>query len=240
MGCAQCLPLQEPVWFSYYGPIRQPGAADAINAAIQDHLLEIGATPNIEIKKVTPSHIKVPISLENPSFEHTDSDKLRVFFSTSLPGRLSLSTPNSSETFNFLAALKQEQEFTNPNSEEMTLKFDFEVTSGVSCRIFTLKSHDNGLPIVEDDKIVIDGVISTISRVFKPSQEDGDNGFSDGLCLICCSNNATVVTFPCRHCCMCRDCAERFVGISVHCPVCRANVKELIDCTPDENETPAP
>lgn len=236
MGCAHCLPLQDPVWFSYYGPIRQPGAADALNAAIADHLLEIGATRN-EIKKVTPSHLKVPVALDNPAFEKTDDNQLKVHFSTTMPGRITLSSENTSKMKEFNSSLQQEAVFPMPEDNEITLKFDFDVNSGVNCRIFSLKYHEIGIPTVENDKIIIDGVISTVSRVFKPT-DDGDNGFSDGLCLICCSAPASVVTFPCRHCCMCRECAERFVGISVHCPVCRATVKELIDCSTENDEIP--
>lgn len=229
-----CLPLQQPIWFSYYGPIRQTEAADAINAAIADHLQEIGASTTIPIRRVVASHLTVPVALNNPGFTHTDDDKIIVSFATTIGGRVTLQSNNISESHDYDVGLKLTQEFKRPEGEEWILKFDFESVNGVTCRMYTLSAHNNSLPNVTDDKMVIDGVVSTISRVFRQQGNDGDDGFSDGLCLICCTETATVVAFPCRHCCMCRECAERFANMSTHCPVCRAIVSELIECVTEE------
>lgn len=234
MGCNLCHPLQQPVWYSYYGPIREIEAVDAINAAISDHLQEV-APQNIPIRKVVASHLSVPVSLNNPVFSEVTDTTVTVSFSTTTSGKIILQTEHSSESFDFGVGLQLTQVFKRPTDDKWTLKFDFESINRISCRIYTLQVHNNQDPIVEDDKIVIDGVISTISRVFRQQGIDGDDGFSDGLCLICCSQTATVVAFPCRHCCMCRECAERFASISNHCPVCRAPVTELIECATDEN-----
>jgi hypothetical protein len=110
------------------------------------------------------------------------------------------------------------------------LKFDFEAPGDVTARIFTIR-FANDESTITDDKIVNNGAIFTISKVYRePSGENGDAGFSEGLCLICCTEIATVVAFPCRHCCMCRACSERFATLSNHCPVCRAAVAELVEC----------
>lgn len=234
MGCNLCHPLQEPVWFSYYGPIREVEAADAINAAIADHLQDVAPT-SIPIRKVVASHLSVPVSLNNPAFTEVTDTTVTVSFSTTTNGKIIMETEHSSEGFDYDVGLKLTQTFKRPTDDKWTLKFDFDSINRVSCRIYTLQAHNNQDPIIVDDKIVIDGVISTISRVFRQQGIDGDDGFSDGLCLICCSQTATVVAFPCRHCCMCRECAERFATLSNHCPVCRAPVTELIECTVDEN-----
>jgi hypothetical protein len=114
----------------------------------------------------------------------------------------------------------------------MTLRFTFDVETGVTGRVFVLAMNSKSLPVILDDKVVVNGIESSVSRVFL-GQETGPNGdgdFSDGLCLICCTEAATVIAYPCRHCCMCRSCSEKFARISNHCPVCRATVLELIDC----------
>ncbi|OHT06704.1 hypothetical protein TRFO_25164 [Tritrichomonas foetus] len=238
MGCNLCHPLQEPVWFSYYGPIRQAEAADAINAAIADHLQEIGQS-NIPIRRVVASHLTVPVALNNPAFTEITDSTITVSFSSASSGKITLQTETSSETAEYGVGLQSTQEFKRPIDDQWTLKFDFDQINGVTCRMYTLHAHNNQDPTVVDDKMVIDGVISTISRVFRQQGVDGDDGFSDGLCLICCSETASVVAFPCRHCCMCRECSERFATMSSHCPVCRAPVTELIECVTEENSIAA-
>ena len=237
MGCNLCHPLQEPVWFSYYGPIRQAEAADAINSAFSDHLRDIWQSP-IPIRRVVASHLTIPVALNNPAFTSLDDSSVTISFSSTSSGKITLQTDNSSETAEYGVGLQLSQTFKRPADDQWTLKFDFDAINGVTCRMFTVQVNNaNSSPevAVVDDKMVIDGVISTISRVFRQQGVDGDDGFSDGLCLICCSQTATVVAFPCRHCCMCRECSERFATMSSHCPVCRTPIRELIECITDEN-----
>lgn len=234
MGCNLCHPLQEPVWFSYYGPIRQAEAADAINAAIADHLQEFQPAA-IPIRKVVASHLSVPVALNNPIFTDINDKTMTISFSTTANGKVTLESKSSTESFDYEIGMELTQVFIRPTDEAFTLKFDFDSLKGVTCRIYSFQSHNNQEPTVSDDKIIIDGVVSTISRVYRQQGLDGDDGFSDGLCLICCSEVATVVAFPCRHCCMCRECSERFATMSSHCPVCRTTVTELIECVADDN-----
>jgi hypothetical protein len=225
MGCCPCRPLQQPVWFSYYGPIRQREAAEAINAAVTDHLQEIGATAAIPIRRSVASPLRVPVALSTPPITNLADDTITISFSSSAPGRISL----SAETFDYEVGSKTTQVFKRPSDDEFTIKFDFHPVGGVTARIYKVRIGSE--TAILDDKVVINGVISTISRVYRQQEaEDGDVGFSGGLCLICCSEAATVVAFPCRHCCMCRECSERFATMSSHCPVCRGPVVELIEC----------
>lgn len=237
MGCNLCTPLYEPVWCEYYGPIRQVEAENAINAAIADHLHEIGETPAINIRRVVTPHVKVHASLKNPIVSECEDGKIKISFDTTCDGRVTLQAGDFSETHDFPSQLDQSQIFNKPEGTEWIIKFDFNVTDGVSCRMITLNAHTPSDPTVIDDKIVSDGVILTILKVYR--QEEGtaaDEGFNEGLCLICCTNPSNVVAFPCRHCCMCRECAERFTTMTIHCPVCRTVVTELIECVTNEND----
>jgi hypothetical protein len=230
MGCCPCRPLQQPIWFSYYGPIHQRDAAEAINAAVADHLQEIGATVSIPIHRVVATPLRVPVALLTPPITPSDEFSLVLSFSTSLPGRVTLIAGDSSESFEYGIGSGLTQTFRKPPQDTFTIKFDFESHGDVSARMFTLKLG-NGESSILDDKIVINGAISTISKVYREAAPtEGDAGFSEGMCLICCSETATVVAFPCRHCCMCRECSERFATMSNHCPVCRGAVLELVEC----------
>ena len=235
MGCACCRPLQEPVWFSYYGPILQPEAAAAINTTVAEHIQAVGMTPQrIPIRRVVASPLRVPVALNSPYLSNITDETVTVSFSTACKGTLTLQTETFSESFEFDIGSRQTHVFSRPGEDTITVKFEFDSVSGVTSRILTLRVT-NGETSVVTDKLVIDGTTSTISRVYRQQDgEGGDEGFSDGLCLICCSETATVVAFPCRHCCMCRACSERFAEISSRCPVCRASVVELIECVSAE------
>ena len=218
-----CLPFQEPIWFEYYGPIRQRDAINAINAAISDRLHEIGSIEPIPVKKVITPHIKVPICLNTPFIAEQNNSTVTFQFSTSSIGRITLQTEDSSESYEYGIGFDLIQKFSKPNNSKWSLKFDFSSINGVTCRIYTLLLSNSTDIIILDDKIIINGVISTISKVYK-QDENINEGFNEGLCLICCTEKATVVTFPCRHCCMCRECSERSSEITSRCPVCRSLV----------------
>lgn len=234
MGCGACLPLQQPLWFEYYGPIRHVDAANAINAAIADNLNFDNAMTRIPIRKVTAPHIKVPGVLNKPMFTDYTDTSVTISFSTKASGTLTLGENENSQTLQFSNALNQTLTFHRPSEEIWIIKFDFEESEEVSCRIVKVNTKTISSPVILDDKIVINGKISTINKVFREEDEGNDTGFNDGMCLICCSMESTVIAFPCRHCCMCSECAERFSTMTTHCPVCRAVVTELIDCAPNQ------
>lgn len=230
MGCCVCRPLEEPVWFSYYGPIHHPEAVDAINTALADHLLEIGATPRIPVRKAVAAPLRVPVALNSPYITGGDGI-ITICFSAETPGVITVQTETSLNSLNYIAELNQKIDFERPDEDIITVKFSFDAVNGVSCRTYKVKIVNNNEGIIMDDKMIIDGVVSTISKVYRQQDDNGDGeGFSEGLCLICCAETATVVVFPCRHCCMCRGCSDRFATLSSHCPFCRAPVSELIEC----------
>jgi hypothetical protein len=218
------------MWFSYYGPIRHAEASEALEAAITSHLQEIGSTSTIPIRKAVAEQVVVPVGLNTLPFTE-DRGAVTVHFAASVPGRLTIEFAHHTESAVFSEGFDLTYRFT-PMGGEMTLRFEFDIQNGVSERVFVLAMNGKPLPVIVDDRVIVDGVASSVSRVFvgQESGAAGDGDFSDGLCLICCSEAAAVIAYPCRHCCMCRECSEKFARVSNHCPVCRATVLELIDC----------
>ena len=67
------------------------------------------------------------------------------------------------------------------------------------------------------------------------SNSDGDGmGENTSYCVVCLSNPKCVVLMPCRHLCVCQDCAEQLRQHSDclrrQCPLCRAHILETISC----------
>ena len=53
-------------------------------------------------------------------------------------------------------------------------------------------------------------------------------------CSVCLSNPSTIIIMPCRHFCICNDCATLFLSqeksknFKMWCPVCRTDIKTFI------------
>lgn len=53
-------------------------------------------------------------------------------------------------------------------------------------------------------------------------------GTSDDTCVVCLTNPKDMTVLPCRHMCLCRDCAEQLRTQTNKCPICRAPVETLL------------
>lgn len=229
-------PVKEAVWFSYYGPIREMEVSNSLESAITNSLHDEGHTmPSIPIRTQIAENIAVPVGLCTPSFTEEDGS-LVVHFAAGIPGKVTWTSHSQKMSSDFNENMAAQFKISLMDKMPATLQFDFNVDQGVSARIFTLNFHGTSIPTVVSDKIICDGVEFTISKVYLGQETtlSGDGDFSEGMCIICCSEPATIISFPCRHCCMCRECSEQFASISNHCPVCRAIVTELIDYQPCE------
>jgi len=46
------------------------------------------------------------------------------------------------------------------------------------------------------------------------------------MCVVCQGNEKSVVLLPCRHVCLCKDCANN--DNIVDCPLCRERIRDRI------------
>lgn len=88
------------------------------------------------------------------------------------------------------------------------------------------------------------------------NRSDGDGGGGDGNvfnedhgtmlakketeegteCVICLSEPRTTTVFPCRHLCMCCDCAKMLATQTNRCPVCRTVIEGMLEIRVKEEE----
>ncbi|KAK9823998.1 hypothetical protein WJX72_006880 [[Myrmecia] bisecta] len=66
---------------------------------------------------------------------------------------------------------------------------------------------------------------SGASKHAEPGREDD---LEERLCVICLVNNRDTTVLPCRHMCMCRDCAQELRKQTSKCPICRNQVESLL------------
>lgn len=70
-----------------------------------------------------------------------------------------------------------------------------------------------------------------LQKVFGAGETPETNETEEGRtnCCICLADSPSVVAMPCRHLILCRECAESFRLKSSECPLCREQIKYLID-----------
>ncbi|XP_044269061.1 uncharacterized protein LOC123014175 [Tribolium madens] len=57
----------------------------------------------------------------------------------------------------------------------------------------------------------------------KPSTNNDEK--NEGYCVVCQDNSKCVLVLPCRHLCLCDDCAPRLMRYSGQCPICRKRIR---------------
>ena len=68
----------------------------------------------------------------------------------------------------------------------------------------------------------------------KPEREgsqddnDDDSDDADGVCVVCIENPKDTVVLPCRHMCMCSECAQAVRNQRGKCPMCRTDIERLM------------
>ncbi|XP_023539072.1 probable E3 ubiquitin-protein ligase LUL4 [Cucurbita pepo subsp. pepo] len=78
----------------------------------------------------------------------------------------------------------------------------------------------------------IDGMRYELREIFgigSSSSEGFDNNDSGKECVICMTEPKDTAVLPCRHMCMCSECAKELKLQSNKCPICRQPIEELIE-----------
>jgi hypothetical protein len=87
---------------------------------------------------------------------------------------------------------------------------------------------------------VFGGEHEVLVGVVNSDAEGGDGGSSpatgvtadiddeDNLCVICLTNEKDTAVIPCRHLCLCKDCASTLMQHTPKCPVCRGPIAQLL------------
>merc|ERR1711964_715561 len=58
--------------------------------------------------------------------------------------------------------------------------------------------------------------------------DDDDSDDGDGVCVVCIDNPKDTVVLPCRHMCMCSECAQAVRNQRGKCPMCRTDIERLM------------
>jgi hypothetical protein len=72
---------------------------------------------------------------------------------------------------------------------------------------------------------------SPVGRSADAAGHGGDSGEEGQMCVVCLSEPKDTTVLPCRHMCMCKDCAEIIKRQNPQqCPICRTPIEQLLVC----------
>ncbi|CAI5456234.1 unnamed protein product [Caenorhabditis angaria] len=77
-------------------------------------------------------------------------------------------------------------------------------------------------------KVSVDGVVFLLQEIFGIENKEHDGDDSGLECIICMSEVRDTVILPCRHLCLCSNCADTLRYKLNNCPICRAPFRALI------------
>ena len=81
-------------------------------------------------------------------------------------------------------------------------------------------------PIVHDNSFEAQLQVETVQGIVtgRAAQESED----ERMCVICLSIERDTTVLPCRHMCMCHECAQELRKQTSKCPICRNHVESLL------------
>ncbi|EKX32919.1 hypothetical protein GUITHDRAFT_98480 [Guillardia theta CCMP2712] len=103
----------------------------------------------------------------------------------------------------------------------------------------TFKSNaDGSLSVaVIKQKIQVKGNAYELQEIYGIEQNDAENSKE---CVICMSAPKDTTVLPCRHMCMCSDCAKVLRYQTNKCPICRCSVESLLQIKVNSSGETAP
>ena len=71
--------------------------------------------------------------------------------------------------------------------------------------------------------------LGDLARCREGASGSADDGAENGRdCVICMTEPRDTTVLPCRHMCMCSDCAKMLRMQSEKCPICRTPIEQLL------------
>ena len=112
-----------------------------------------------------------------------------------------------------------ENEENNPNTINVQLP--------VAPRRYELRNRkSNEQPCQPHNNATCDDLSENLKRILEDEQEKR-------LCVVCRDNNKSVLVLPCKHICLCVDCARKVVEhpnpVRRVCPLCRADIETVMN-----------
>jgi len=108
------------------------------------------------------------------------------------------------------------------------------IQSQTTYATFKVKSDNAYGAKVHKQKIWVRGTAYELQEIYGLENANNRSTTGDDIgreCVICMSEPRDTTLLPCRHMCLCHDCAQMLRTQTNKCPICRTQVKSLLEIT---------
>uniref|UniRef100_A0A7S1IH09 RING-type domain-containing protein n=1 Tax=Eutreptiella gymnastica TaxID=73025 RepID=A0A7S1IH09_9EUGL len=81
-------------------------------------------------------------------------------------------------------------------------------------------------------KLEIQGQVFELEEIYGLGHEERAGADAESvegdLCVVCITNPRDTMAMPCRHMCLCSECAEELRMQTTKCPICRTRIERLV------------
>lgn len=88
------------------------------------------------------------------------------------------------------------------------------------------ETNSSAVPIKQ--KIQVDQTLYELQEIYGIDGSGGDTDANSRECVICMTEQRDTTVLPCRHMCMCSDCANVLRMQAEKCPICRSPITSLL------------
>jgi len=102
---------------------------------------------------------------------------------------------------------------------------------------YQVKSFKQRLQLADLTVFDLNDVYGLVDERHSPSQTPFGNGveFDGDECVICMANDRDTIVIPCRHMCLCGECADVLRRQTNRCPICRTQIEFLAKMKKDKD-----
>ncbi|KAJ1904859.1 hypothetical protein LPJ81_002244 [Coemansia sp. IMI 209127] len=141
---------------------------------------------------------------------------------------LSFADPQKAPAYGLVIELVEQQD----RPAMPSAKYASPPASQISFIDFYKDSTSHIVPRCIKQKLCIDGAMYVQHEIFGLNEmadtQAGTDKTESMQCAICLSDERDTVMLPCRHLCMCRECANTYRQQSNKCPICRTVVETIL------------
>lgn len=102
------------------------------------------------------------------------------------------------------------------------ITFHFENMDSTIKENFTIKFPDKS---ITHRSYEINGRLFDLNMVYGGEKSDASSSSRSVSCVICLGDDCNTTVLPCRHMCLCQDCAKNLVSGGSKCPICRRGIQ---------------
>ena len=186
--------------------------------SIRSESIEINRDHTLSFNYNSKETLKLFIENNNNNNNNTRPKSPKKTIAAQTIGPYNLDAGNTTATIKLSAEDLQSIDLNNV--KVITLRF--ENTNSSLKESFTIKFPEKS---IAHRSYEIKSQVFDLHMVYGGEKSDEPSSSRSASCVICLGDDCNTTVLPCRHMCLCQDCAKNLVSGGSKCPICRRGVQ---------------